>query len=316
MYDQNQLHTSNLKQTKKYTESIIHRRHCLFCNRNKIFFSRSANCEEHSYVVIGKNIQVPCIGQKKCGALQEYHLLVTLTKSSEYARYICMDCYEKKGGHIYQRVGKGVQKDPNCDNKSHYQNDTKEALEAIRYWILDVTTSEKLIWQEKILAALVPVLSIVSQEKTIVQNNKIEIPFLFMILIILTLAKFNYNSSNKLNSKNLTPKHFFEFGEALANSIILAKNKLKIHKKTLESPISIEEYRTIFPSCLVQFYDGLLKTLYKAKKEIIDQQKKHREQQLKPINYEKITKQVTFFASIILNIAFKGWKIWLPRTMA
>ncbi|EXX62141.1 hypothetical protein RirG_164550 [Rhizophagus irregularis DAOM 197198w] len=213
MYDQNQLHTSNLKQTKKYTESIIHRRRCLFCNRNKIFFSRSANCEEHSYVVIGKNIQVPCIGQKKCGALQEYHLLVTSIKSSEYAQYVCMDCYEKKGGHIYQRVGKG----------SHHQNDTKEALEAIRYWILEVATSEKLIWQEKILAALVPVLSIVSQEKTIVQNNKIEIPFLFMILIILTLAKFNYNSSNKLNSKNLIPKHFFEFGEALANSIILGQ---------------------------------------------------------------------------------------------
>lgn len=104
--------------------------------------------------------------------------------------------------------------------------------------------------------------------------------------------------------------------EKLSNSIILAKNKLKIHKKTLESPTSIEEYRTIFPSCLVQFYNGLLKTLYEAKKKIIDRQKKHREQQPKPINYEKITKQVTFFASIILNIAFKGWKIWLPRTMA
>ncbi|CAB5391664.1 unnamed protein product [Rhizophagus irregularis] len=73
---------------------------------------------------------------------------------------VIIDMYN--GGHIYQRVGKGVQKDPNCDNKSHYQNDTKEALEAIRYWILDVTTSEKLIWQEKILAALVPVLSIQS----------------------------------------------------------------------------------------------------------------------------------------------------------
>ncbi|PKY62913.1 hypothetical protein RhiirA4_491401, partial [Rhizophagus irregularis] len=103
---------------------------------------------------------------------------------------------------------------------------------------------------------------------------------------------------------------------ALAHSIILAKNELKIHKKLLESPTSIEEYRSIFPSCLVQFYDGLLKTLYETKKKIIDRQRKYRKKPLKPLNYEKITKQTTFFISIILNIAFKGWKIWLPRTMA
>ncbi|GBC05812.1 hypothetical protein RclHR1_06430013 [Rhizophagus clarus] len=316
MFDQNQLHTSNLKQTKKYTESIIRRRRCLFCNKNKFFFSRGANCEEHSYTVIGKNIQIPCIGQKKCGALQKYYPLVISTQQSEYARYICMDCYEKKGGHIYQRVGKGVQKDPNCNNKSHHQNDTKEALEAIGNWILSVAVSEKLIWQEKILAALVSVLNIVGQEKTIVQNNKIEVPSLFTVLVIFALVKFNYNSSNKLDSKNLTPKHFFEFGEALANSIILAKNELKTHKKILESPTSIEEYRAIFPLCLVQFYDGLLKTLYETKKKVIDRQRKYRKQQSKPLNYEKITKQTTFFVSIILNIAFKGWKIWLPQTMA
>ncbi|CAB4429171.1 unnamed protein product [Rhizophagus irregularis] len=80
LYDQNQLHLSNLKQTKNYTESIIHRRRCLFCNKNKIFFSRGFNCEEHSYTVIGKNIQVPCIGQIKCGALQIYDSFVILTK--------------------------------------------------------------------------------------------------------------------------------------------------------------------------------------------------------------------------------------------
>ncbi|CAB4445369.1 unnamed protein product [Rhizophagus irregularis] len=42
-------------------------------------FIHGANCEEHSYIVIGKNIQVPCIGQKKCGALQECHSLVIST---------------------------------------------------------------------------------------------------------------------------------------------------------------------------------------------------------------------------------------------
>ncbi|POG72422.1 hypothetical protein GLOIN_2v1829825 [Rhizophagus irregularis DAOM 181602=DAOM 197198] len=130
------------------------------------------------------------------------------------------------------------------------------------------------------------------------------------------IVKFDYNTHKKLNPKNLTPKHFFEFGKVLANSTILAKHKLKAHKKSLEAPASLEEYSATFPLCLVQFYDGLLTTLYETKKRKLDRQKKYYKQQPKPLNYEKITKQITFFVSIILNIAFKGWKIWLPRTMA
>ncbi|GET66811.1 hypothetical protein GLOIN_2v1768552 [Rhizophagus irregularis DAOM 181602=DAOM 197198] len=259
---------------------------------------RGPNCENHSYKVIGKNIQVPCIGQMKCGALQTYHSFVIPTNSSKHARYICMNCYEEKGGHIYQRVGQGIKKDPNCDNLSHHKNDTKKALEVIGYWILNIANSDNLAFQEKILAHLAPILCIINtQEKSettsstllSVQNIKNEVPSLFIILIILILVKFNYNFDKKLNPKNLTSKHFFEFGEALAHSIILAKNELKIHKKLLESPTSIEEYH---------------------------RQRKYRKKPLKPLNYEKITKQTTFFISIILNIAFKGWKIWLPRTMA
>jgi len=106
LYDQNQLHLTNLKQIKDYTEGIIHNRRCLFCKKNKFFFSRGSNCEEHSYTVIGKDIQIPCIGQMKCGALRTYNPFVISTNSSKYARYICMNCYEKKGGHIYQRVGR------------------------------------------------------------------------------------------------------------------------------------------------------------------------------------------------------------------
>ncbi|RIA80224.1 hypothetical protein C1645_745399 [Glomus cerebriforme] len=89
----------------------------------------SSNCEEHSYTVMGKNIQVPCIGQ---------------------------------GGHIYQHVGRGVRKDPNCDNMSHHENDTKKALKAIRHWILNIANSDKSAFQEKILAQLTPILYIIN----------------------------------------------------------------------------------------------------------------------------------------------------------
>ncbi|GBC13391.2 hypothetical protein GLOIN_2v1768551 [Rhizophagus irregularis DAOM 181602=DAOM 197198] len=215
--------------------------------------TRGFNCEEHSYTVIGKNIQVPCIGQIKCGALQTYNSFVILTKSSKRARYICMNCYEEKGRHIYQRVGRGVKKDPNCDNMSHHKNDTKKALKAIGYWILNISNSDKAAFQEKLLAHLTPILCIINtQEKSditlstlpSIQNINNKVPSLFIILIILALAKFDYNFEKKLNPKNLISKHFFEFGEVLAHSVILAKNELKNHKKILESPTSIEEYRT------------------------------------------------------------------------
>ncbi|PKB95702.1 hypothetical protein RhiirA5_385837 [Rhizophagus irregularis] len=189
-----------------------------------------------------------------------------------------MVCYEKKGGHVYQRVGRGVKEDPNCDNMSHHENDIKEILEAIGNWILNIVTSEKSMWQKKVLIHLVCVITQLNQEKSNntsdilipLADTKTEIPSLFIILIILALMKFNYNLDKKLNPKNLTPKNFFEFGEALAHSTILAKNELKLHKKSLESPISIEEYHAPFPLCLVQFYNGLLETLYKTKKKIID----------------------------------------------
>ncbi|GBC17443.2 hypothetical protein GLOIN_2v1768551 [Rhizophagus irregularis DAOM 181602=DAOM 197198] len=171
-----------------------------------------------------------------------------------------------------------VKEDPNCDNMSHHENDIKEILEAIGNWILNIVTSEKSMWQKKVLIHLVCVITQLNQEKSNntsdilipLADTKTEIPSLFIILIILALMKFNYNLDKKLNPKNLTPKNFFEFGEALAHSTILAKNELKLHKKSLESPISIEEYHASFPLCLVQFYNGLLETLYKTKKKIID----------------------------------------------
>src|SRR5581483_10970655 len=139
-----------------------------------------------------------------------YNPFVISTNSSKHARYICMICYEKKGGHIYQRIGRGVKKDPNCNNMSHHKNDTKEALEAIGYWILSVANSDKIEFQEKILAQLTPILCAVNTQKSAQndKNEKNEVPTLLMILIIFALVKFDYNFDKKLDPKNLKPKHF------------------------------------------------------------------------------------------------------------
>ncbi|GES95214.1 hypothetical protein GLOIN_2v1768552 [Rhizophagus clarus] len=246
-------------------------------------FSDSESDEEHDEIVTqlkDKQELSPCViidvfenkiqrynsttNLRQLWQMVEYHPLVFSTESSKYAQYICMACYEEKGGHIYQRVGRGVREDPNCDNMSHHENDTKKALKAIGYWILDIAASEKSIWQNKLLIHLVLFINQLNQEKsdntldilTPSIDTEINVPSLFITFIILALIKFKYDLYKKLNPKNLTPKNFFEFGEALAHSTLLAKNKLKLYKKSLESPNSIEEYHTSFSSCLVQFYDG------------------------------------------------------------
>jgi len=65
-FDQNKLHTTNLKQLRSVDRSWIYFRRCLYCNKSKYFFSRGNNCIEHSVCIIGRNIQVPCLGLKTC----------------------------------------------------------------------------------------------------------------------------------------------------------------------------------------------------------------------------------------------------------
>ncbi|CAB5366604.1 unnamed protein product [Rhizophagus irregularis] len=83
------------------------------------------------------------------------------------------------------------------------------------------TSSDKLVWQKKVLAQLVPILCTINQEKSNITSelsssesfSSISVPSLFIILVIFALVKFDYNTHKKLNPKNLTPKHFFKFGE-------------------------------------------------------------------------------------------------------
>ncbi|CAB4494161.1 unnamed protein product [Rhizophagus irregularis] len=74
-------------------------------------------------------------------------IIVQLKDKQELSPCVIIDVFEDKiqrcnsttnlrklwqmGGHVYQCVGRGVKEDPNCDNMSHHENDTKEALEAI-----------------------------------------------------------------------------------------------------------------------------------------------------------------------------------------
>src|SRR2546429_662846 len=71
MYDQTKLHAKNAKGTKNSSLGFISNRRCLFCNINKTFYTRGEQCDQHSWTLVGRNLQVPCCGQYHCTSLTE-----------------------------------------------------------------------------------------------------------------------------------------------------------------------------------------------------------------------------------------------------
>ncbi|CAB4462007.1 unnamed protein product [Rhizophagus irregularis] len=60
MYDQTKLHAKNAKGTKNSSLGFISNRKCLFCNINKTFYTRGKQCDQHSWTLVGRDLQVPC----------------------------------------------------------------------------------------------------------------------------------------------------------------------------------------------------------------------------------------------------------------
>ncbi|RGB34262.1 hypothetical protein C1646_760807 [Rhizophagus diaphanus] len=80
-------------------------------------------CAQHSWYINKHNIQVSCIGQYGCEALKECNpLCVQAFDNIKRSRSICCSCYEKLGGHIYQRPGRG-KKGSTCVNKQLHLED-------------------------------------------------------------------------------------------------------------------------------------------------------------------------------------------------
>src|ERR1044071_5234690 len=100
-FDQNRLHKKNLKQLRTVDEGYICQRRCLFCHKDKYFFSRGKNCAEHLLNINDQNVQVPCIGLKVCSSLKNDRIIKE-ANTNENARYICSECFQAEGGHLYE----------------------------------------------------------------------------------------------------------------------------------------------------------------------------------------------------------------------
>ena len=106
-HDQKNIHDPGSKQKKRYNQSILRRRRCLYCGKLFFFFTRGSGCEKHSWKIVGKNIQVTCNGQFNCSALEPCDSICKRALDKiESPRYICCNCYDHEGGHLHIKPGR------------------------------------------------------------------------------------------------------------------------------------------------------------------------------------------------------------------
>ncbi|PKK64356.1 hypothetical protein RhiirC2_769934 [Rhizophagus irregularis] len=128
-FDNKYLHKPREKKFKDFESGIIQWCRCMSCDKFVNFFSRGMGCAQHSWYINKHNIQVSCIGQYGCEALKKCDpLCVQAFDNIKRSRSICCSCYEKLGGHIYQRPGRG-KKGKTCVNKQLHLEDISKGLE-------------------------------------------------------------------------------------------------------------------------------------------------------------------------------------------
>jgi hypothetical protein len=167
-YDQNTVHSKNLKSQHSSNRGQINCRICFFCNRKKIFSSRGASCIEHTWIVYNQTLQVPCRGMVSCSAIDN-GLHTEKTDNSRGVRYVCCQCYEKNGGHLHTRPGSGKKIDPGCTAK--HSDDTGTALHHFAKLIETVAQSENNGAKEYLLQALFPCLENLNLDSLPVQTS-------------------------------------------------------------------------------------------------------------------------------------------------
>ncbi|RHZ87426.1 hypothetical protein Glove_35g42 [Diversispora epigaea] len=328
LYDQNQLHNKNDKQKKSHKTTLIQRGRCIGCGKYFTFYNRGNGCINHSWVFNGRCLLVPCNGQFSCNALKEFSpLCYQISDEIKRPRYVCLECYQKNGGHIHERYGKG-RKSLNCIQKELHKKDASCGLEVIAEWLLQISKEADEYTKNLILTSVINaikeyVLSVPSENNnfynftsktsTTSKQNKVENieMSLFMIkMLFIDTFKYKKNKTNfQIQQEIDNPENL---GKLFGLKLWHSRNEIKNRKSDLEFPDTIQKYYEAFPRFLISFLNGFITELEEKKNSICNRQRKHRGESSKSISTLKIIKIITFLASIFINIAFPSYNIWLP----
>ncbi|UZO28281.1 uncharacterized protein OCT59_021814 [Rhizophagus irregularis] len=313
-YDQKN-HNAFIKQLRNPEQSEISRRRCLLCSKNFHFFSRGIGCKDHLWKMWGKYIQIPCVGLYTCNAVHECQgISQRIFDDVSTIRYICYNCYESYGGHLNRRPGSGKRK-TTCEQHKLHKEDTSKSLKLLAQWLTYVADTETEEKKEIILASmLVPALKFLytpsetplkyeyynSKDNTRYLNldefnntNNIDDSIKFLIEILPKLPSYfflklllNINRITDITQPKLdwTDDKWKEIGEKLGNEVWNSRKIVTDKKSEIQLPISLNAYYESFPNFLR--------------------------------DVEHITKCVTFFASLIISMAFPYLGVWFTQVMA
>jgi hypothetical protein len=222
-FDNKYLHQSSTlsKKDKDFNEGIIQWRRCISCNKYVTFFSRGIGCTMHSWHLNKKNVQVPCIGQYKCGALQTCpNLCKRAYENIKRPQSICCLCYENLGGHIHRRSGIRGKSTATCVTEELHAEDTSKRLEFIGNLLINIAKTENNEIKKDILIKTLEILLPLASNEiyTNLNYNKQEKiifnqpPSLFMIkFLFIKNFKEKEVKKDEINNYNVNISHLFFF---------------------------------------------------------------------------------------------------------
>ncbi|RHZ89227.1 hypothetical protein Glove_17g12 [Diversispora epigaea] len=312
-YDQ-RIHEHKANSLVSIQESKLYGGRCIFCMKYFYYFSRGKGCNQHSWLIPGKCIQIACIGQIKCSALQASGKVSKRAFNNIIRpRYICVKCYEQQGGHTTIKCGKG-RRIADCNENGLHNNDLTLGLELMSKWLNNVVRSQDEDFKKNILIYFSEnVLSLKSDSFTTNQQNTFFPPSPFILRIIFKLNQINLDSHSQFqineNSSSLLGKQF-------AQKMYSSYNELKNNKSKLQNPNSLIEYQSLFPKFLLNFFHSFLNYIYMQKVKIINKKRQQRQQILQILNIDKINKILTLLISWLTHISFPSLNLWIPKLLA
>ncbi|RIA83018.1 hypothetical protein C1645_834442 [Glomus cerebriforme] len=230
-------------------------------------------------------------------------------------RYICCTCYKQLGGHIHKCTGRD--KKSNCIQL--HEKDTTKGIKIIANWLINISNTDEETKKDDILKSIVkailpflPTSSTKTISSTTNNTESDESPLSLFIIQILFLDIF---LKNKIHDDAETI-NYESLGQKFGIKLWKSHKAINEKKDSLNSPKSLLEYYYAFSDFVTEFFQGLLIEIFNRKLAVSNRKRKHWEQITKTLPKNTITKIVTFFASVLVGIAFSSCSIWLTSVLS
>jgi hypothetical protein len=197
-------------------------------------------------------------------------------------------------------------------------NDSSEILENFGHWLLSVARSNNEPQKQQLIWSLLPM---IESLKPYLPNNAVSkqshpsenAPTLLMVKIALRLAKIDLSMKAKVAI--LKDDDCTNFGTIMGESLWQSRSSIKTTLPTLENPQSLIHYAAALPRFLWSFFHSFISVIQQKKHAVAERKRESRGAQSVSLDPTPISRIIIFMVSMLLGIAFRGWKIWLPHVL-